>query len=165
MYRISRFLIYVIGLVLLLSLVACGTQPVPDYGMNEPVTGEEWEVTVLSAENMGSEFERGGSTIRTDSANTNLLFVRIELESVAGESVETSYLGNVEVRDNRGDTYHWWLAGMAPAVYYDAEAQTGNPIYVLDSSVQTEYIFKVPDDTTTFDLLWQDLPAIRLTVE
>ena len=166
MYRIRQIVVGTVVMLVLLSLVGCGRRPpTPDYGMNEAVEGEEWRITAVSAENKGSEFERGGRTIRAEQADANLLYVRVAIESVEGAELGVSYLSNVEVRDNTGEMTHWWLAGLAPAVYYDSEAQEGNPIYVVDPGATVEYVFVVSDDATTFDLLWMDLPAIRLTVE
>ena len=164
--KIVKFLKNLFCLLVLLSLFACRTQqPIPEYGMNEPVEGEEWRVTVNLVENKGNEFERGGITIRTDKTGVSLLYMQVQIENVNGAELGVGYLNNAEVRDNTGMTFHWWLAGMAPVVYYDFETQEGNPIFVTDPSAIVDYIFVVPEEATTFDLLWMDLPAIRLTVE
>jgi hypothetical protein len=152
-------------------LVACNMTaiPTPAFGMNEPVEGGEWRITVRSAENKGAEFEWGGRTFETNVPNTYLLFVVIDLENLRASPVKIAYLDKqIVVRDGVGDTYPWRLAGPAPAVYYDSTkgaSEQGVIISITDPKLTTEYIFVIPNDITTLDLLWVDLPPIRLVVK
>jgi hypothetical protein len=147
-------------------LVACGPSQ-PAFGMNEPVEGDEWRITVRFAENKGAEFEMGGQTFETDDPNTYLLFVQIELENLNESPVEAAYLhGRIVVRDNVGDTYPWSLAGPAPVFYVDSTKEgTQQVLSISDPKAPIQYIFAVPNDVTTLDLLWIDLPPVRLVVK
>ncbi|MBU0491628.1 MAG: hypothetical protein KKA73_25950 [Chloroflexi bacterium] len=174
----ERLLPQMAGLSLIaFLLVACNilqaaptAMPTPAFGMNEPVGGDEWRITVRSAENKGAEFEWGGRTFKSDVPNTYLLFVRITVENLNKSPVEIAYVNKrILVKDSVGDTYPWLLAGVAPALYYDSTKEDGGRggkvLAIADLQANIEYIFAVPNDVTTLDLLWVDLPPVRLVVK
>jgi len=166
----SQFLsILIIGGVLILALSACTTgeessEPKPDFGMNDPVEVGDWRITVLVTEEYGTEFSRGGITIWTHEEDSHLFFVQIYLENLSGADIGEAFQNKAVVRDSKGNTYDWWWVG-SPGMYFESKEVSSKPRSLMQPTTENHYVIVVPDGVKILDFIWDDFPAIRLTIE
>ncbi len=145
--------------------------------MNEPVEGEEWEITVISAINKGVDFTatlKGlgkWQTLTATEPNIHFVEVMVRLKKLTGTAIEDSYLlPDIGVRDNVGSTYPWVAAGPIPGQYYD-RSRSGEPQTVFSYSASEtpdillpRYIFAVPDEAAELYFMWPGLAPVLLEV-
>ena len=153
-------LIFLTGIVL---SIACNNSPETPgdeaaFKLNDPVSNEDWQITVRAAEEHGTEFSKDGITLWTYEEASHFYFVQIDLESLKGD-IGTAFLDKALVIDEEGNSHDWWWAG-TPGNYFQYNDASVGSVELLETSVEGHYIFVVPDGIEIVEFVWPGLPAV-----
>jgi hypothetical protein len=143
--------------------------------MNEPVEGDEWEITVVSATNQGKEYRAatpglgGTQTFSVEQPGNHLIEVEVHLKNLTGAEIGDSYKNDdVKVMDGTGAEYSWIATGPIPGLFYVKQEGVQNVVSITGSettALRPLYVFTVPDDATDLYFVWPNLAPVLLEIE
>ena len=143
---------------------ACSSQDAstdePAFGINDPVSDEDWQITVKAAEEYGTEFSKDGITVWTYEEASHFYFVQVDLVNLKGD-IGAAFLDKAIVVDENGISYDWWWAG-TPGNYFEYKDAAVGSVELLQPSVESHFIFVVPDGTKIMEFIWPGLPPVGL---
>lgn len=135
-------------------------------GMNEPVSGQEWSITVLSAKNVGTKMETIMMTVTADQPNTHFLLIKVNLKHLTGEPIRKSFCReDIAVRDSNGNSYPIFGALIINGLLPFACAVDLEPGLLEEAETVIDPFFIVPDNAQIMELIWADLAPIRLEIQ
>lgn len=163
----KKFIIAVCLTILLVFYSSCKeTQNIPsEYEMNEQIIMGEWKIEVIAAEEYGTELTRDGATFWSYEEGHHMLFVQIHLENTSEKNIGNNFLNPAFVRDTKGKNYEWWKAGPTSSIMADSDKENSAGISINQPSVETGFIFLIPDGSEIVEFTWDDFPAVLLSIE
>jgi len=139
--------------------------------MGERLEGDEWAITVVSADNRGTEYTAEGwtqnQTLSVTQPNHHMIDVEVAMRNLTGADVGDSYItDDVKLKDGVGNEYIWEAAGVPGQFYLRGESTQSDvlsfPHPAVASPFAIHYIFQVPDDTKDLYFIWPNLTPVLL---
>lgn len=138
--------------------------------MNQPVRGDEWEITVLDAEDKGKEFTMRvtNESFKVTKPNSHFLLVTVKLKNLTGQAIKDTHAQlDIELRDSAGKKYPWLAVGTEIGIFTERITLTTKRIEGYPTSetlLPPAYLFVVPDDATDLYFVLPELTPVLLNI-